>query len=479
MSECFFNARDHGAEAIAQPSETLTVENPQFGGLVKLTAGETVAIYHPTKGCDYDSVGIQKAIDAAHAAGGGTVYVPAGDYLIAPIRLRSRVNLHLAPGAHLWGSPYLEDYFSDGDVIVSSVDKGFGRKDRGLSGANKMRLVHAEDAEDVAITGMGLISGQSPRWIIPWLNSKPDDWFKERPTDTLIFHRCRRVRIEGIRILDTPAWTLVFDNCEHVAVRGIDIRSTDVINSDGIDLVNTSFATISDCKLHCTDDAICLKNTQPDTTMGQIAVTNCVIRTLCNGLKIGTDTAGNFENITFSNIVIRNHEDDAHGAEGGVNLCALDGGFVRNVSVDNVVMDNVQCPFYLVARCRKKNQKHRTPRPGRMSGIMLSNIQAEGAKTPAFVVGHEDEPIRDVSISNLRVRKARQAYRQAIPEFDGTHPRYPTPYMFGERPDDRLPAAGLYLRHTSHVKLENIELDIPAADARPGLKVDQSENVSR
>src|SRR6185369_1452740 len=46
-----------------------------------------------------DTPAINKAIDAAAAAGGGTVYFPAGNYLSVSIRLKSHVALYLDHGA--------------------------------------------------------------------------------------------------------------------------------------------------------------------------------------------------------------------------------------------------------------------------------------------------------------------------------------------------------------------------------------------
>ena len=45
-----------------------------------------------------DRDAINKAIDAAAAAGGGTVSFPAGTYLTGSIRLRSNITLQLDPG---------------------------------------------------------------------------------------------------------------------------------------------------------------------------------------------------------------------------------------------------------------------------------------------------------------------------------------------------------------------------------------------
>ena len=46
-----------------------------------------------------DGAAIQRAIDAAAAAGGGRVVVPAGVYPSGSIRLRSKIDLHLEKGA--------------------------------------------------------------------------------------------------------------------------------------------------------------------------------------------------------------------------------------------------------------------------------------------------------------------------------------------------------------------------------------------
>ena len=53
---------------------------------------------------------IQKAIDDCSKAGGGRVMVPAGQYKIGTIILKSDVHLFLEQGATLYGSTDLKDY---------------------------------------------------------------------------------------------------------------------------------------------------------------------------------------------------------------------------------------------------------------------------------------------------------------------------------------------------------------------------------
>ncbi len=469
MSKMYFNVADFGAAGVAEPSEELHLTHLKYLWL-EYEPGLKVRIYRAREGEELDSTGIQKAIDAAHEAGGGTVEVGPGDYLIGPIELRSRVNLHLQPGARLWGSPDIADYqLREGDKLPRyTLANGFNRASEGLT-RDYRRLISAYEARDCGITGQGQISAQSPAFVIPWMNSKPTNLLSLiRPQDTFIFFRCEDVWVENIRVLNTPSWSMVFDTCRGVRVQGVKLHCFDIINSDGIDLVNTSNVTISNCNIHCTDDAICLKNTVPDATMGNIVVTNCVVRTLCNGFKIGTDSMGNFQDITVNNMAMHAPE-TLVGDRGGINLCALDGGFVRNINVSNIVMRNMFCPFYLYQTARTPQQKAlgREPIPGTMERISITNLQCDGTRYPAYIVGHPERPVRDVHLANINVRKTmdfQTTEPTAVPEVPDV---YPTPFTFGTRATgDKLPACGLYLRNVEHLTVHDFSQQNAGEDVR-------------
>src|ERR1035437_8189538 len=95
---------------------------------------------------------IQRAIDACARAGGGTVYFPAGDYLSGTITLKSNVTLHLSGGATLWGSRRIEDY-------------------------DPLHLIYAQNAENIAIEGNGVINGDGDAFWEPNFKAKA-----KRPT---------------------------------------------------------------------------------------------------------------------------------------------------------------------------------------------------------------------------------------------------------------------------------------------------------
>src|SRR4051794_36840755 len=57
-----------------------------------------------------DTASFQRALDAASAAGGGDVLIPAGNFLIGSIELKSNTTLRLDKNSHLLGSPDMADY---------------------------------------------------------------------------------------------------------------------------------------------------------------------------------------------------------------------------------------------------------------------------------------------------------------------------------------------------------------------------------
>lgn len=476
IKPALYNAAEYGARGIARPGESLEITKTHHPLWHDFALGFKALIWHPTAGEEYDSVGIQRAIDAAADNGGGTVVVPPGDYLIGPLVLRSGINLHLEGGARLWGSPHLKDYegarLEDFPIPEKAWRQG--------------SLISASHAENVSITGSGQINAQAPKWMIPWYNEDSSDTGTlARPAYAVVFRNCRRVRVEGVRLLDSPSWSLVFCRCSQVQVRGIELRNhMDSMNGDGIDVVESSDVTISDSNIHCADDGIVFKSFSPEGAVRNVAVTNCVIRTLCNGIKIGTETVGTFEDITCSNLVINNQPDDirsaGRGAWSGINLNTMDGGLVRNINISNIVMRNVESAFFLLVGRREKLQKpHREVRTGCMERISFSNLVVDGCRYTAYAAGFPGHPIRHLHLSDIHIHKTADFYAKKPERPVGDHPdEYPHPYRFGSRKDgDQLPAYGLYLRHVESAAMRDFHVECDQPDARDFLTREHCKDV--
>lgn len=175
-----------------------------------------------------DGASIQKAIDEVAAQGGGRVVVPAGEYRSPSLRLKSNVELHLAKGALLRGGTRSEDYFDfPVDVCAVRPEKS-GRV-----------FIYAWDAENIAITGEGIIDGRAKEFFSRTESEWNFTWPKpEAPRPRMVqFVRCRNIRLEGVTFEDSPGWTMLIRLCENLTVDNVFVNADHrVINSDGIDL---------------------------------------------------------------------------------------------------------------------------------------------------------------------------------------------------------------------------------------------------
>jgi hypothetical protein len=243
-----------------------------------------------------NTTAIQSAIDAAHAAGGGRVLVPAGVFLTGSVFLKSRVVLDLSAGATLLGSPNLEDY--------TFVSWGH-HQDR-----TPWHLINAQGQDNIAIIGYGEIRGNGPAF---WKPGRPHEfafWEEagegKRPSPMVEISDCRDVRIENVTIGDAAGWTLHLHDTDRAVITGVRIDS-DLFgpNSDGIDLTGARDITISNCIIKAGDDAIALKTTIDSRSCEYVTVTNCVLETNCCAIRIGHESAQDFRHCTFSNCVVK------------------------------------------------------------------------------------------------------------------------------------------------------------------------------
>ena len=417
---------------------------------------------------------LQKTIDRAFDAGGGIVSVPPGIFLTGGLVLRSRVTLYLHAGAVLLGSKNVEDY----EYHSGPPQEG---------DANGRHLIFARDAEDIAIMGQGTIDGQgaafwhSKRRPVP----KPEDmwgdviaWDYEaatprRPAPMLEFAYCKNVRIEGITLRNAPSWTMRPVACESVYIRGIRVRNPIYApNTDGMDITACRNVFVSDCDIATGDDAICIKSENPYGELlptKNITITNCVLSTCCNGLKVGTSTHGQVENIVFSNSVIYN--DDAAPLNerviAGIALEMVDGGSIDGVAISNIRMENTRTPIFI--RLGK-----RTPSPkSYVRNIKISGINATGAILTSSITGLPGMPVEDITLTDIFIKSSehgKSAWMQhPIPEQPSN---YPEARMFG-----RLPASGLYVRHATGIRLHSLDLRAEPPDARPVLTCEDVHGV--
>jgi len=388
-----------------------------------------------------DTKALQSAIDAA-AQSGGVVYFPPGTYLSGTLTLKSHVSLHLETGAVLLGSKDLADYPHVQPALRSYTDNY----------ANQF-LIYGENLEDVSLRGRGTINGQGGSF-------KRVEHYGNRPF-LIRMMNCRHVQVADLTLLDSPMWVQHYLACEDVSIQGLAVHSRCNANNDGIDIDACEKVRISGCEIFSGDDAIVLKSTL-DRPCRDVAVTNCVLSSLANALKLGTESVGGFQNITINNCTIY----DTHLA--GIALESVDGGALENVTISNMVMRNVKSPIFLRLgnRARPPYEGAPTPDLGSFRNVMISDVQAVGAdKVGCSITGLPERPMENVTLSNIRIQLAgggtvADAARE-IPEVPANYPEY---RMFGV-----LPASGFYCRHVKNLRLLNTQVTLEREDLRPAL----------
>ena len=412
---------------------------------------------------------IQRAIDACAGAGGGRVLVPAGTFLTGGIVLKDGVELHLAEGGVLLGSPWMRDY-------EPHAPGAKARYDRYLLTS----LVFAQNARGISVTGKGTLNGNSSAENDFIVKGREE---KHRPC-LIWFDDCANVEVAGITFTSSGFWTETYTRCRNVRVRGITVRDSTFRNNDGCNIVDCDNAIVENCTIDALDDAICLKGY---TTEGcrNVVIRNNRVRSLCNGIKAGTDSSGGFQNILIENNVVW------QTGIAGLALELVDGGVMRNVVVRNLTMDVVETPIFIKLGDRNRPVSTETglvtPATGALQDVHISGIRAKVndaekytaeeraihnyvpyASSITGIPGHYVERvfIRDVEIEiigGFPPGTVEDAAR-AVPE---NSTKYPENRMFGT-----LPAHAFYIRHAKNIHLEDVRVRMRQPDARPAFVLD-------
>lgn len=416
-----------------------------------------------------ETAAIQRAIDAAASANGGTVVFPTGKYLSGTIRLRSHVKLHLEKGATLLGSTDLAHY----------------------QRLNFLALIMGNDLDDVGISGEGVIDGQgkpiADSVIGPIKPGKyPDAGESKRPV-ILNFRNCRGVTVRDLTLRESACWVQLYRDCDRVTIENLTVRTMAAITNDGLDIDGCTNVVIRGCDIDSQDDGICLKSTRKPCE--NVLIENCRVRSSCNALKFGTASFKGFRNITVRGLEIYDTYLSA------IALECVDGGVMENVNISNVRITDTNNAIFIRLGHRNSNGP-----PGKVHGITISDVTAEIPKRrreemnkfppywrhqcttliTASITGLPGHPVRGVTLRDINILYGgigekpnpdhhRITALEKVPECADI---YPESKMFGT-----LPAWGIYCRHAEDITFENVTLAVKDKDYRPAIVCDDVRNL--
>lgn len=328
-----------------------------------------------------NTLAIQKAIDACSAAGGGMVLFPKGKFTTGTLTLKSNIDYHFHPGAILIGSARIEDYNAPaGENNIMLIAQQPQHETLRV-------LLDGTGVSNVSFSGQGIIEGNGKYF---WdENYTPS----ERPVPWISFRNAENITIRDLTFQNSPSHVIRFQKSSQITIDGIKIindpRSP---NTDGIDLVDSRNAFISNSFISTGDDAICLK-TDAGGVVENIVVTNCILESDDAALKFGTGSAGITRFCTFNNITINK-------SRYGVSLFMLEGGIFEMNSFSNLIITKgsrhkQEYPIFIDVDKKRPHDEY-----GLINHITFNNlIIRSGGKI--LINGRPEQPIRNLELSNI------------------------------------------------------------------------------
>ena len=418
-----------------------------------------------------DSPGINAAIRAASAAGGGTVRLPPGTYLSLSIELKSNITLYLDQGAMILAvAGPAQGHYDDAEPNPWNKYEDFGHAHWHNS------LIWGVDLHDITIAGPGLINGKGLH-----REDEPPDFAGDK---AIALKFCRNVTMRDFAILNGGHFGILATGLDNWTMDNVRIDT----NRDGVDLDCCRNVRVSNCSVNSpSDDGICLKASYGlgiPRPCENVTITNCqvsgfVAGTFLDGtfqrgpkgssptgrIKFGTESNGGFKNITISNCVFTYCR--------GLALETVDGGLLEDVTITNITMrDIVNSPIFLRLGSRMRGPV--TAPIGDLKRILISNVVVYNADPhfASIISGIPGHDIEDVRLDNIHIycQGGGTDYQAALVPPENTD-MYPEPRMFGD-----TPSYGFFIRHVTGLQMGDIHITTTTPDARPPFAMSDVTN---
>ena len=330
-------------------------------------------------GVTLNTKAFEKAIAALEKKGGGHLIVPAGVWFTGPIVLKSNIDLHLEVGAVI--------QFSGDESLYPVIQTSF----EGLDTRRCQSPLSANGAENISITGKGVIDGNGQFWRPVKKGKMTEGQWKEvlerpggveakkgywvpnqayadaeksanmnvpkastdeewnrikrflRPVMVSLVN-CKNVLLQGVIFQNSPAWNIHPLMCENIILDDVLARNPFYAqNGDALDLESCKNALIVNSKFDAGDDGICIKSGKDKDGRRRgrpcenVVVDGCTVFAGHGGFVVGSEMSGGVRNILVENCQFL-------GTDVGLRFKSTRGrgGIVENIFINNVSMTDIK-----------------------------------------------------------------------------------------------------------------------------------------
>ncbi|MFL6122147.1 glycosyl hydrolase family 28 protein [Actinophytocola sp.] len=431
------------------------------GGLLVAPGAAGAATYNVRdygatgNGSSNDTPAIQRAIDAAAGAGGGTVQFPSGTYQSRnTIHMRSHITLRLDSGATVRGASN-DDY----DSPESNPNDEY--QDYGHSHFHNA-MIYGDRLTDIGFVGAGVIDGGGNL-----ITGNP----KDGEADKIIsLTRCDGLRVgDGLTLRRGGHFAMLINGCTNVTSDRLRIDTAS--DRDGWNVISTTNVRITNANIAANDDALVFKSDYAlgaKLSNGNVVVTDSHLSArCCNALMFGSETCGDFTGYDFQRITI-------DGADkSGLGIVSMDGSVISDVHYRDITMTNVRAA--ITQKIGTRRRCGNSPGVGRIHDITYDNITSSGQADNNFTATLWGESgsnrISDVTFNNvnLNVPGGNGAVSTGVPSND---PSDYNPKSIGTRP-----SYGWYIRNADNIRFTGGSVHFEATDARPAVIANNSTGV--
>ena len=394
---------------------------------------------------------INNAIKAVSEKGGGKVVIPEGLWLTGPVVLQNNVNLHVEKNALV--------LFSGDADLYPLVRTSF----EGLDMLRCQSPISAMNAENIAITGYGVLDGSGDSWRPVKRNKMSDGqwksllksggvvdesgkvWYpnegalkasiltgskeKREISDSewegmkrwlrpvlLSIVKSKRVLLEGVTFRNSPSWCLHPLSCEDLTLNGVKVFNPWYSqNGDALDVESCKNVVVTNSLFDAGDDAICIKSGKDadgrrrGEPCENVLVKNNTVLHGHGGFVVGSEMSGGVRNVYVADCTFI-------GTDVGLRFKSTRGrgGVVENVYVDNINMINIPGDaliadlYYAVKDAPGAPVPAVTEETPSFKNIHISNISCKGAGRAMFLNGLPEMPIENFSVRNMRITDAQK-----------------------------------------------------------------------